>query len=124
MGLSGILSLIALVGISATAFYYKDGIQTAFASTQKSDAEKEYDFERKQGEDKQWDESNWNPDNWFVYADSASSAKTIPKVSTKPNTAEYDPNTNPAKFNPPGIEYNADNPYGYSNTSERVTRYS
>jgi hypothetical protein len=109
LSLTGILSLIVIGGAVGTAFYYRDGIKDAFAQTQKSEAEKDYDFDRKKKEDKEWDNSGWNPDNWGGYTNS----KTYSKTTTKNNV--YDPNTDPSKFNPPNSEYNHENPYGYDN---------
>ena len=65
MGLTGLLSLLVIGGLAAGGFYYRDNIKSALKDN-RSDEEKDYDFERKQNEDSQWDSSGWNPDNWGV----------------------------------------------------------
>ena len=63
LSLTGILTLLLIGGIAGGVYYYRDGIANAFGQ-QKSEEEKDYDFDRKKKEDEEWDQSGWNPDNW------------------------------------------------------------
>ncbi len=101
---------MALGGIAGTVFYYRDGIQDAFAGRDPTpeeisleQRENEYDFERQKANDKYWD-NVWNGNN----------SKNQTKQAQK--NGNFDPNNDPSKFNPPNSEYNKTNPYGYNNT--------
>ena len=88
MALTGILTLLVIGGIAGGAYYYRGGVQSAFAQTQKTQEEKDYDFERKQKEDTEWDESGWNPDNWFSGTKDNSKQVTKTQVTTDSLSAE------------------------------------
>ncbi len=93
MSLSGILTLVVLGVIAGTSLYYKDDIKRAFAD-KRTDAEKDYDFERKKKEDTEWDSSGWNPDNWFGNNNkSGSNTKQIPKYTPFKQIEVIDPTT-------------------------------
>ena len=112
LSLTGILTLLLIGGIAGGVYYYRDGIANAFGQ-QKSEEEKDYDFDRKKKEDVEWDNSGWNPDNWF------NTTKNDPKQLPKTYPISFDPNNDPSKFNPDNSQYNADNPYGYNQSTRR-----